>query len=499
MATQSGTLIASFYTHFEQILQQVVEHAKSYDAVVVGSGPNGLAAAITMARAGRSVLVVEGKDTIGGGMRTAELTLPGFHHDICSAVHPLGVGSPFFRSLPLADFGLRWVHPDAPLAHPLPDGNAIIVERSVEATADSLGRDAAAYRRLMQPLAANWQAVLADFLGPLHVPEHPLTFGRFALQAAWPATILARTLFREPAAQAVLAGLAAHSILPLERIPSAAFGLMLGLLAHGVGWPVAQGGSQTIADALASYLRTLGGEIVTGWMVESVDELPQAKTILLDITPKQIDHIAGHRLPARYLGALRRYRYGPGVFKIDYALDGPIPWRAAECSRAATVHVGGTLEEIALSERTVWRGGHAERPFVLLVQASLFDPSRAPAGRHTAWAYCHVPNGSTVDMTAPIEKQIERFAPGFRERILARHTTHAQAMEQYNPNYVGGDINGGVQDLFQQFTRPTLRLTSYATPDPSIFICSSSTPPGGGVHGMCGYFAAHAALRRETR
>ncbi len=470
-----------------------------YDAVVVGSGPNGLAAAITMARAGRSVLVVEGKETIGGGMRTAELTLPGFHHDICSAVHPLGVGSPFFRSLPLADFGLKWVHPDAPLAHPLPDGNAIIVERSVEATADSLGRDAAAYRRLMQPLVANWQAVLADILGPLHVPAHPLTFGRFAVQAAWPATILARTLFREPAAQAVLAGLAAHSILPLERIPSAAFGLMLGLLAHGVGWPVAQGGSQTIADALASYLRTLGGEIVTGWMVESVDELPQAKTILLDITPKQIDHIAGHRLPARYLGALRRYRYGPGVFKIDYALDGPIPWRAAECSRAATVHVGGTLEEIALSERTVWRGGHAERPFVLLVQASLFDPSRAPAGRHTAWAYCHVPNGSTVDMTAPIEKQIERFAPGFRERILARHTTHAQAMEQYNPNYVGGDINGGVQDLFQQFTRPTLRLTSYATPDPSIFICSSSTPPGGGVHGMCGYFAAHAALRRETR
>ena len=473
--------------------------AKSYDAVVVGSGPNGLAAAITMARAGRSVLVVEGKDTIGGGMRTAELTLPGFHHDICSAVHPLGVGSPFFRSLPLADFGLRWVHPDAPLAHPLPNGNAIIVERSVEATADRLGRDAAAYRRLMQPLAANWQAVLADTLGPLHVPKHPLTFGRFALQAAWPATVLARTLFREPAAQAVLAGLAAHSILPLERIPSAAFGLMLGLLAHGVGWPVAQGGSQAIADALASYLRTLGGEIVTDWMVESVDELPQTKTILLDITPRQVNHIAGHRLPARYLGALRRYRYGPGVFKIDYALDGPIPWRAAECSRAATVHVGGTLEEIALSERTVWRGGHAEQPFVLLVQASLFDPSRAPAGRHTAWAYCHVPNGSTVDMTSSIEKQIERFAPGFRERILARHAIHAQAMEQYNPNYVGGDINGGVQDLFQQFTRPAIRVIPYSTPNPSIYLCSSSTPPGGGVHGMCGYLAAHAALRRGTR
>ena len=470
--------------------------AKSYDAVVVGSGPNGLAAAITMARAGRSVLVVEGKETIGGGMRTAELTLPGFHHDICSSVHPLGVGSPFFRSLPLADFGLRWVHPDAPLAHPLPNGNAIIVERLVEATANSLGRDGAAYRRLMQPLAANWQAVLADTLGPLHVPEHPLTFGRFALQAALPATILARTLFREPAAQAVLAGLAAHSILPLERIPSAAFGMMLGMLAHGVGWPVAQRGSQSIADALSSYFRSLGGEIITGWMVENVDELPQAQVMLLDITPKQVKRIAGHRLPARYLRALQRYRYGPGVFKIDYALDGPIPWRAAECSRAATVHVGGTLEEIALSERTVWRGGHAERPFVLLVQASLFDPSRAPAGRHTAWAYCHVPNGSTVDMTAAIEQQIERFAPGFSDRILARHTTHAQAMEQYNPNYVGGDINGGVQDLFQQFTRPTLRLTSYSTPDPSIFICSSSTPPGGGVHGMCGYFAANAVLRR---
>jgi phytoene dehydrogenase-like protein len=470
--------------------------ATHYDAVIVGSGPNGLAAAITLARAGRSVLVIEGRDTVGGGMRTAELTLPGFRHDICSAAHPLGMASPFFRSLPLEQHGLRWIQPDAPLAHPLDHGQAVVLDRSFDATAAYLGRDAAAYRRLIEPLAGRWQEILGDLLGPLSVPSHPVSFARFGAGAILPAATLARTWFRGQRARALFAGLAAHSIMPLQRPLTAAYGLMLGLLAHGVGWPMPAGGSQAIADTLASYLRSLGGEIRTGWWVRSLAELPPAAAYLFDITPRDLLKIAGDALPAGYRRALSRYRYGPGVFKLDYALDGPVPWRNPVVNRGGTVHVGGTLDEIAASEQDAWQGRHAERPFVLVVQPSLFDLSRAPAGQHVLWAYCHVPNGSTVDMTAAIEGQIERFAPGFRDRILARHAMNAMQMEQYNPNYVGGDINSGVQDLFQHFTRPAVRISPYTTPNPRIFLCSSATPPGGGVHGMCGFWAAQAALHK---
>jgi phytoene dehydrogenase-like protein len=472
---------------------------RHYDAVIVGSGPNGLAAAISLARAGRSVLVIEGRDTVGGGMRTAELTLPGFRHDICSAVHPLGMGSPFFRDLPLEQHGLRWIQPDAPLAHPLDHGEAVVLDRSFDATAAYLGRDAAAYRRLIAPLAERWQEILGDLLGPLSVPSHPVAFARFGAGAILPAAALARAWFRGQRARALFAGLAAHSIMPLQRPLTAAYGLMLGLLAHGVGWPMPAGGSQAIADALASYRHSLGGEIRTGWWVRSLAELPPADAYLFDITPRDLINIAGDALPSGYQRTLRRYRYGPGVFKLDYALDGPIPWRNPAVARGGTVHVGGTLEEIVASEQDAWQGRHAEQPFVLVVQSSLFDPSRAPAGKHTAWAYCHVPNGSTVDMTATVESQIERFAPGFRDRILARHAMNAMQMEQYNPNYVGGDINSGVQDLFQHFTRPAVRVSPYTTPNPRIFLCSSATPPGGGVHGMCGYWAAQAALRQVNR
>ena len=464
------------------------------DAVIVGAGPNGLAAAITLARAGRSVLVVEGKETIGGGTRSAELTLPGYVHDVCSAIHPLGVASPFFRGLPLADHGLEWVFPPAAIAHPLDDGSAILVQRSVAATAAQLGGDAAAYRRLMGPLAADWRNVLGEMLGPLRFPRHPLSMVRFGLPALLPAATLAKMLFRGERARAVFAGMAVHAMLPLERPATAAFGLMLGILAHAVGWPMARGGSQRIADALAAHLRSLGGEIRTGYLVERVDDLPSASAILFDVTPRQLEKIVGDRLPSPYRRKLQGYRYGPGVFKVDYALDAPVPWWAVECIQAGTVHLGGTLDEIASSERAVWRGEHPERPYVLFVQQTPFDPTRAPVGKHTAWAYCHVPHGSTVDMTARIEAQIERFAPGFRERILARSTRTAAEMVAYNPNYIGGDINGGVQDLRQLYTRPVASVNPYATPTRGIYICSSSTPPGGGVHGMCGYFAAQAAL-----
>jgi phytoene dehydrogenase-like protein len=465
------------------------------DAVVVGSGPNGLAAAIALARAGRSVLVLEAADTIGGGTRSAELTLPGFVHDVCSAVHPMAAASPFFRSLPLAEHGLEWVQPEFPLAHPLDDGPAAVLERSVEATAARLGPDERAYRRLMGPLAARAEGLFRDLLGPLRVPRHPIAAMRFGWNAIRSAKGLAAR-FRTPAARALLAGLAAHSILPLEQSPSAAITLMLGLAGHAVGWPLPRGGSQRIADALASHLRKLGGEIVTGKRVASLDELPPAKAVLLDVTPRQVVALAGERLPARYRRRLERYRYGPGVFKLDWALSAPIPWRAEECRRAGTVHVGGTLEEVAEAERAPWRGEHPQRPFVLLAQPSLFDPTRAPAGKHTAWAYCHVPSGSTFDMTERIEAQVERFAPGFRELILARHALDTAAMERGNANYVGGDITGGVADWRQLFTRPVARLNPYTTPVPGLYICSASTPPGGGVHGLCGYFAARAALRR---
>ncbi len=467
-----------------------------YDAVVVGAGPNGLAAAITLARAGWSVLVFEAGKTVGGGARSAMLTLPEFVHDVCSAIHPLAMASPFFRSLPLADYGLEWIQPSAPLAHPLDDGTVVMLERPVAATAEALGIDAIAYRQLIAPLVACWDELTADLLGPLPLPpRHPLTLARFGLRAIRSAQGLIQSWFRGEHARALFAGMAGHSMLPLDRPLSAAFGLVLGAAGHAMGWPLPRGGAQKIADSLASYLHLLGGEIVTGSPVASIDELPPARAVLFDVTPRQLLHIAGRRLPAGYRRLLKRYRYGPGVFKIDWALDSPIPWTAEGCRRAGTVHLGATFEEIAASEQAVWQGEHPERPFVLLAQPSLFDPTRAPAGKHTAWAYCHVPHGSPVDMTERIEAQVERFAPGFRDCILARHTMSPAELEAYNPNYIGGDINGGVQDLWQHFARPAPRLVPYRTPARGIYICSSSTPPGGGVHGMCGYHAARAVLR----
>jgi phytoene dehydrogenase-like protein len=472
-----------------------------YDAIVVGAGPNGLAAAITLAQAGRSVVVYEAAETIGGGSRTKELTLPGFRHDVCSAIHPLGVGSPFFRSLPLERYGLEWVYPPAPLAHPLDDGAAVL-ERSLSAMELSLGkRDAAAWRGLFAPFVEEWGGLAQGILGPLRPGfqlSHPLIslrMARFAVSALQPARMLAERTFHGERARALFGGMAAHAMLPLERPVSAAIALVLGTLGHLIGWPFPKGGSQAFVDALAAHLRSLGGEIVTGVEVRSLRELPSSRAVLFDVMPRQLLRIAGDALPKGYRQRLGTYRYGPGVFKADYALDGPIPWRDAACAYAGTVHVGGRLEEIAFAEQGVSRGIAPERPFVLLAQQSLFDPTRAPEGKHTAWAYCHVPNGCEVDVSARIEAQIERFAPGFRDRILARHTLNPTQMERYNANYIGGDINGGVQDLGQLFTRPVARLDPYATPNPALYLCSSSTPPGGGVHGMCGYYAARSALR----
>jgi phytoene dehydrogenase-like protein len=471
------------------------ESARQYNAVVVGSGPNGLAAAITLARAGQSVLVVEARDTIGGGVRTSELTLPGFRHDVCSAVYPFAAASPFMQSLPLGALGLEWLHPPAPLAHPFDDGSAAVLERSLRATAETLGRDANAYRQLVGPLLAGWDQLIPQLLTPLRLPRHPWILLRFGLLGLCAARILAEHRFAGETARGLFAGLAAHGILPLEKPLTGGFGLLFALTGHAVGWPFPRGGAAALTEAMGRYLGSLGGEIVTGWPVATVAELPPAAVVLLDITPRQVLQLAGDRLTPLYRRQLASYRYGPGVFKVDWALDAPIPWRAQACERAGTVHLGGTLTEIAAAERMVWEGRIPERPFVLLAQPSLFDPTRAPVGKHTAWAYCHVPHGSSVDMTERIENQIERYAPGFRSRILARSTISPAALQAYNPNDIGGDISGGVTDLRQFYTRPTVRLDPYSTSARGLYICSSSTPPGGGVHGMCGYFAARSALR----
>lgn len=466
-----------------------------YDAVVVGAGPNGLAAAITLAKAGCSVLVVEAKETVGGGTRSAELTLPNFVHDVCSAIHPMGAASPFLNSLELKDFGLEWIFPPAELAHPLDGGKAVMVWRSLRQTAEALGRDNQNYIKLLQPLSAAWEDLIEDLLKPIRIPRHPFALAKFGLKAVRSAAGLSRSSFREADTKALFSGMAAHSVLDLNSPGSASYGLVLTLAAHQVGWPVAKGGSQRIGDALGRYFVSLGGEIAVNHPISSLDQLPSARLKLFDLTPKELVKIAGQKLPARFSRELLRYRHGPGVFKIDWALDAPIPWMAKECAQSATVHVGGSMEEIVDAERQVWRGKHPERPFVLVAQQSLFDASRAPKGKHTAWAYTHVPSNSSLDVRDRIENQMERFAPGFRERILGVHIRKAAEYETYNSNFVGGDINGGVQDLIQVFARPTLRWNPYSTPARDIFLCSSSTPPGAGVHGMCGYWAAKSALR----
>jgi len=470
-----------------------------HDAVVVGAGPNGLAAAVELARAGASVHVVEGRDSIGGGMRTAELTLPGFLHDVCSGCHPMGITSPFFRTLPLERHGLRWCQSGVSVAHPLDGEPAVLLRRSLDDTARELGADGDAYRRLLGASLHDPHALLADLLAPLRIPRHPLRMARFGLPGLLPARVLYRLVFREERARALLAGCAAHSILPFERLLTGAVGMIFALTGHVADWPVAAGGSRAIGDALGSYLRELGGAIETGRHVRTLADLPPARVVLFDTSPAQLAGIAGALLPDGYLRRLGRFRYGPGVFKLDWALDGSIPWRDPRVVEAATVHVGGTLDEIADAEAAVARGEHPERPFVMVVQQSQLDPSRAPAGKHTGYAYIHVPAGSTLDQTDVIERQIERFAPGFKERILARHVLRPSDLEHDNPNYRGGSISGGSMDVTQFFTRPVARLDPYSTPNPRVFLCSASTPPGPGVHGMCGYFAARSALARLAR
>jgi phytoene dehydrogenase-like protein len=465
------------------------------DAVIVGSGPNGLAAAITLGRAGWRVRVVEGHATVGGGMRTLPLTAPGFQHDICSAVHPLGMGSPFFQKVDLAQHGLRWIQPPLPVAHPLDDAPAVALARDLDVTAAGLGADGARWRALLAATVADWPKLAEMLLGPWPRPRHPVALARFGLGAVWPAQGLAQVWLRTTRGRALFAGLAAHAIQPLHWPLTASFGLVLAVLAHAVGWPIPRGGSQAIADALAAEARRLGGEIVTGQWVTDLRELPPARAILLDVTPRQFLALAKEQLPAGYARRLTGYRYGPGVCKVDYALAAPVPWADPTCCDAGTLHLGGTLGEIAAAEAAVWRGEHSPAPYVLVAQPSRFDQTRAPAGRHTLWAYCHVPHGSTVDASAAITAQIERFAPGFRDCVVAQRVHTATDMAAYNPNYVGGDINGGVQDWRQLWTRPTAGLP-YTTPLPNVYLCSSATPPGGGVHGMTGYHAARAVLAR---
>jgi phytoene dehydrogenase-like protein len=466
-----------------------------FDAVVLGAGPNGLAAAITLQQKGLSVLLIEGHKTIGGGLRSAELTLPGFTHDICSAIHPFGIASPFFDTLPLHEYGLEWIVPPIAAAHPLDStGSTPFLTQSMERTADSLGADAAAYLRLITPFQKNWPRLVPEILAPLHWPTHPLAMARFGWQGIPGATHLVKR-FKTPEARALLAGMAAHAMQPLGNYTTAAVTLIFLMAGHGKGWPLPRYGSATIARALGNHFISLGGGIQTDTWITALSQLPSSKALLLDLTPRQLLQLGGHRWSSHYQRQLENYRYGMGVYKIDWALDGPIPWTSGACREAGTVHLGNTFEEITAAEALTAKGGYPDRPFVLLTQPSLFDPSRAPHDKHTAWAYCHVPGSSRHNMTAAIEAQVERYAPGFRSRILARHTMDTAQMEEYNPNYIGGDINGGAMDIRQLFTRPALRRSPYRTSSPGIYICSSATPPGGGVHGMCGYHAARRVLK----
>ncbi|TGN10344.1 phytoene desaturase family protein [Leptospira ilyithenensis] len=470
-----------------------------YDVCIVGSGPNGLAAASVFANAGYSVLILEVKDRLGGGMRTGELTLPGFRHDICSGAHPMGILSPYLKTLPLEKHGLHWIEPTASVAHPLDGEPAVMLYPSLKETAEGLGKDENSYIKLIRPFLNHPEGLLADALAPLGIPKHPLSLLRFGLLGIRSAKGLAMSRFEGERAKALFAGLAAHSILPLDSFLTAALGLLFAITGHMKSWPVVKGGSEGIATSLVAYLKTLGVEFKTDFYVGSLRQLPKTKVIMFDTDPVQLANIAGSVLPGGYTKRLKSYRYGPGVFKLDWALDGPIPWKDRNCLLASTVHLGGTLEEIVFGEASVWRGIHPEKPYVLLVQQSQFDPTRAPQGKHTGYAYCHVPFGSTLDLTNTIEDQVERFAPGFKDRILFRHKMNTKDFETYNYNYAGGAITGGVADIPQAFLRPVARWNPYSTPNPHIFICSASTPPGGGVHGMCGYHAANSVLRKLER
>ena len=464
------------------------------DVVVVGSGPNGLTAACLLAQAGLSVHVIEAKETIGGGARTAELTLPGFHHDICSAIHPMGVASPAFEELDLTREGVEWIFSKYELAHPFDDGSAALLSRDMDVTRASLGVDGDAWDELVTPFLKRYTTLLSETLRPIRFPRHPLLMLRFGMKALRSCESIVRSRFSGPHARALFAGCAAHSILPLNSAATSSFGLMLAIVGHAIGWPLAKGGSVSIVNALASKLASLGGTVQTAMEVRSMNDLPESRAVLFDLTPRQIARIAGDALPRATTRRFERFAYGPGSFKIDWALDGPIPWRASECHEAATVHIGSTYEEIARGELQMSRGAIPDVPFTLVAQQSLFDSTRAPDGRHTGWGYCHVPHGSNVDMTEKIEAQVERMAPGFRDLIIARHVINPVDLEAHNANMIGGDIGGGANTLMQFMMRPTVRWNPYTTPNKRLFLCSSSTPPGGGVHGMCGYWCARTVL-----